>query len=44
MRSLPKPNQDPVETFELCISRIQDHELKRRLESIRDEIRRAATE
>ncbi len=44
MRFLPRPDQVPLDTYALCISRVQDQDLKQRLEGIADRIRDAAVE
>jgi len=42
MRKINKPNENPANVFLTCISRIKDCDLKRRLESVVDNISEAA--
>lgn len=42
MRKIHKPTEDPKEVYLTCISRVRNSGLKRRLESIADEIEEAA--
>jgi hypothetical protein len=44
MRSLPQPPDDAGSFFQLCISRIKDRDLKRRLSAVQPVVAAAATE
>lgn len=44
MRSIPKPSDDPKNVYSTCISRVENPDLKNRLESVADNVRDAAVE
>ncbi|GHC54371.1 HNH endonuclease [Roseibacillus persicicus] len=44
MRSLPKPTHDAGTTYELCISKVRNVALKRKLSALKDSVERASDE